>query len=91
MLGAPGLGAVAGVEGLVEEEAEGPGGVDPGRAVGVEGGVVVEEGGDVEEDEEEAAEGDEVWAGGVRAGRRIRRAGERYAMDMGKTWMKMFV
>lgn len=58
LLGAARLGAVDGVEGLVEEEANGPGGVDPARAVEVEGRVVVEEGQNIDDDEGEAGEGD---------------------------------
>lgn len=54
------LRAIDGVKGLVEEEADGPGIVDPRRAVLVQGGVVPEEGEEVEDDEHEAAQGDQV-------------------------------
>ena len=56
----PRLGAVYRVEGLVEEEAQSPGCVDPGWHVLVEGRVVPEEGEEVDDDEAEAGEGDGI-------------------------------
>lgn len=62
LAGTPRLGAVAGIEGLVEEETDGPGGIDPRRTVLVKAGVVPEEGEEVHDDEAKTREGDEVRA-----------------------------
>lgn len=55
------LGAVNGVECLVEEETDGPAEVDPWWAVLVERRIVPEQGQQVGDDKGEARQGDEVW------------------------------
>jgi hypothetical protein len=54
LAGAPGLRAVAGIKGLVKEQAESEGGVNPAGTIAVKSGVVPEEREEVDDDEEKA-------------------------------------
>lgn len=54
------LRSVNGVKGLVQEQADGPRVVDPGRAIGIQARVIPQEGQEVGDDKGEAGEGDEV-------------------------------
>lgn len=60
LLSPPGLSSVASIKGLVEKQADGPGCVDPGRTIRVEGRVIPEQREEVDDDERETGESNQV-------------------------------